>query len=738
MRKLVRIIILFNLVFMLGSPRGYTQNPDSLNLYDLSLDQLMNLQISSASKSSETVTDIPASIVIISRQTIQEQGWQTLEEILCNVPGMYMINDYLWFGTDNFGVRGFFSTGSFNTMVIMVNGVTQKEDWYNSFPLTKINVPVEAIDRIEIIRGPMSVIYGNSAFLGAINIVTDQNNSAGGAKVSLGNNGNYRTFARFTGESNKISYSFNASIYGSDGIDRPYSDMTDHIENYWGLPANPTSKGQLTDNRKYFDFSLKTNDFHFTISQTNTRRGVIDYYPGFEDGHLAEIQSSNALVGYTKDLTKNINLNFDVGYYSFRNRLGYKHNSDTTSYGFNDIYSDASDAELNLILKPIKDLEVTIGAYYQLVFRDKLVVDAPNLSENYVNLDAGLSRDNRKQTWASFTQASYSVNSKLTLLGGLRIEQTPSYTINYAVRFDPSGNYDYLARNGTYKYGKPYLIPRLALLYHLSDDHHLKFMYGKSIKQASMGENMDIVRYPDRDQLKPANMQTLEVNYVGLISSKARVNISIFQNNVENLISRTNQMVDGEMKLFNTNSGKLKTTGTELSTDLKFSQKVNASLSFVYQNSKNMQKGYEHIALEYAPKILSYATLSYRFYKSSTIALSGYYVGSMETYWLPDVRNINNPNDNRDPIQLIADGKRIGEKAPAYFLTNLNIRLNNFFSKNLYCTFHIHNLFDKNIKFPTTRSNDEFEKGTFGYSRYFIVGLGINFSTAKENKEKDK
>ncbi len=729
--RFYRIALFVNFLFMLAFQHGYSQNNDSLKVYDLSLDQLMNLQISSATKSIESVTDIPSSIVIISRQTIQEQGWQTMEEVLSNVPGMYMINDYLWFGTDNFGVRGFFSTGSFNTMVILVNGVNQKEDWYNSFPLTKINVPVEAIDRIEIIRGPMSVIYGNSAFLGAINIVTDQN-TGGGVKASIGNNGNYRTVARVNGGNSKIQYTFNAAIYGSNGINRPYSDMTDSFPSKSKVPSDLSSKGQLTDNRKYFDFSLKTDDFRFNYSQTNTRRGVIDFYPGYNDGHLAEIQSSNALVGYSKVLSNSLAFNLDIGYYSYRNRLGYKHNSDTTAYTFNDIYSDAADAELNINLKPTKRLDISFGSYFQMVLRDKLVVDAPNLSEGYVNLDAGLSRDNKKYTWAAFTQASYSFSQKSTILGGLRVEQTPSYTIDYAVRFDPLGAYDYLATNGTYKYGKPYLIPRAAFLYHITENHHLKLMYGKAIKQASMGENMDIVRDPIKPQLKPSSMQTLELNYIGRVADKAIINFSIFNNNVVNLISRTNQLENGVMKLFNTNSGKLRTIGTEFSADLKVTQSLGASVSFVYQYSKNMQKGYEHIELEYAPKILAYSTLSYQFYKNSTIALSGYYVGSMEAYWRPDKRDLLDPTDLRNEIQLIADGNRIGERAPAYFLANLNIRVNDIFRKNLYCTFHIHNLLNTDVKYPTTRSNDEFEKGTFGYSRYYIVGVGVNFDSLFE------
>lgn len=717
--KIIHIIFFILIVINVNS-----QNKDSLNIYDLSLDQLMNLQIASATKSTELITDIPASIVIISRQTIQEQGWQTLEEVLSNVPGMYMINDYLWFGTDNFGVRGFFSTGSFNTMVVLVNGVNQKEDWYNSFPLTKINVPVEAIDRIEIIRGPMSVVYGNSAFLGAINIVTDQTMGSN-VNAGVGNNGNYKVFARLADGTERSSYTLNVSAYGSDGINRSYSDMTDNIDNSWEISQKSTSKGQLTDNRKYLDFTYRTGAFHLNVLQAFTRRGVVDYYPGYKDGHLAEIQSTSIVGGYSKEIAQKGSISCDFGYYSFRNKLDYKHNSDSTAYTFNDIYSDAVDAEFNISLKPNRKFDVSVGTYFQMVLRDKLVVDAPNLSNNYVNLDAGLSRTNRKYTWAAFTQTKYSFNESFSILGGLRIEQTPSYTINYAVRFDPKGNYIYLAREGTYLYGNPYLIPRIALLYHLNNDHHFKLMYGKAIKQASMGENMDIVRYPDRAQLKPANMQTLELNYTGKVAEQGFVNLSLFYNNVINLISRTNQLSNGEMKLINTNSGKLSTKGFEFSTDWKFFQRIGASLSLILQYSDNKQKGYEKIDLEYAPVALAYSTLSYRFYKTSTIALSGYYIGSMETYWRPD--EITGPGDTRTSLQLIADGSRIGEKAPAYYLLNLNVRLNDVFKKNVYCTFHVHNLLNTDVKYPTTRSNDEFEKGTFGYSRYFTIGVGYNF-----------
>lgn len=135
-KVLSRLIAL--LFILLWSHTGMAQQQDSILLLDYTLDDLMNLRVESAAKRSETIADVPASIVVISRQDIENYGWQTLEEVLSNVPGMYHINDYLWFGADNFGIRGFFSSGSFSTMVVMVNGVSQREDWYNSFPLSKL------------------------------------------------------------------------------------------------------------------------------------------------------------------------------------------------------------------------------------------------------------------------------------------------------------------------------------------------------------------------------------------------------------------------------------------------------------------------------------------------------------------------------------------------------------------------------------------------------------------------
>ncbi len=137
---------------------AFTPSSQAKELFEMSLEELLDVEIVTAGKKLEKVADVPASVVVISRHEIETYGYTPLEQILANVPGLYPIDDYAWTGSLNYGVRGFFSTGSFNDMIILVDGVNQKESLYDSYNLSKMAIPVEAIDRIEVVRGPWSVI----------------------------------------------------------------------------------------------------------------------------------------------------------------------------------------------------------------------------------------------------------------------------------------------------------------------------------------------------------------------------------------------------------------------------------------------------------------------------------------------------------------------------------------------------------------------------------------------------
>ncbi|MEJ6505448.1 MAG: hypothetical protein QNL86_02475, partial [Crocinitomicaceae bacterium] len=77
--------------------------------------------LSSAGKTDRSIGDIPASVVLITKKEIQSLGYQSVEEILINVPGLYGIEQHDWTGQGmNIGARGFYSPGFNNEMVILV------------------------------------------------------------------------------------------------------------------------------------------------------------------------------------------------------------------------------------------------------------------------------------------------------------------------------------------------------------------------------------------------------------------------------------------------------------------------------------------------------------------------------------------------------------------------------------------------------------------------------------------
>ncbi|HOZ14121.1 MAG TPA: TonB-dependent receptor plug domain-containing protein [Tenuifilaceae bacterium] len=709
-----KINYLTTIIFSLISSIGIAQNNAIDSIYTLSLEDLLSIEVTTASKKSEKISDIPASIVLITREKIEASGYQSIEDIFANVTGMYQMNDYLWFGTDNFGVRGFYTNGTFSNIIILVNGVNQMEEWYNSFPTTKINVPVEAIDRIEVVRGPLSVIYGNSAFFGAINIITNESNKSI-ASAGIGNNGQYRAFGKAVAKNEIFTFTANAGVYGNYGIDEPWEKMNTVVNpnGEWGdIP--PTSKGQLEDHRKYFDFSLDYKGLFARFQQTATDRGVIDYYPGYDDGHLARIQTTNLVVGKTFLLNNNLSFTFKGGYYTFRNFLDYKHNSDSTAYTFNDIYSESFDLELNTVWTPSDKFNIITSGYYRKALRDQLTVDAPNLSVGYYNLDAGLSRKNSKYRWAIFTQAQYSIE-KLSIVGGIRFEQTPKYDIDYRVRFDyPTDPLDpdspgYIKRVGTYNYDAIEVIPRIGIIYHPNKSNHIKIMYGSAIKAPSIGQNMDIVRYPSRPQMEPSTIQTIELNYISTIGNYATINFSVFRNYADKLITRINSLTLG---MINYSSGRLTTTGSELSLVFKPIDKLTINLSGMYQISTDKTEGYENIELNYSPKFLGYGNITYRPTKKLSANINFRYVDKMY------------PAYN---ISTTGDGTRIGDTAPAYTVFGLNLRVDNIIKDGIFASFSISNLLDTEIRYPVTRSQDYFDKGTLGYSRMFTINAGYKF-----------
>lgn len=124
-----------------------------------------------AAKREQSLGNVASAVTVVSGDRLRRMGYRTVSEALRSVAGMYVDDDHL---TDRVGVRGLQVLGDFNTrLLLLVDGATVNEPW-NQFTGFGWDTPfsIDDIARIEVIRGPVSSVYGTNAFFGIINVVT--------------------------------------------------------------------------------------------------------------------------------------------------------------------------------------------------------------------------------------------------------------------------------------------------------------------------------------------------------------------------------------------------------------------------------------------------------------------------------------------------------------------------------------------------------------------------------------
>lgn len=190
---------------------------DSDLLYDLSLEELLSIEVTTASRSVQKVTDAPATITIISKEMIRNRGYEDIGDVLKDLPGVDLQNLNGHYGK-LFCQRGMFGDENKRTL-LLVNGISDNQLWGNEV-FTGQLLPLHNVERIEIIWGPASALYGANAFNGIINVITTPSAVEASTEVTFGGGAFETTFGRFKAFqpiTSKASVSIAGSIYDSKG-----------------------------------------------------------------------------------------------------------------------------------------------------------------------------------------------------------------------------------------------------------------------------------------------------------------------------------------------------------------------------------------------------------------------------------------------------------------------------------------------------------------------------------------
>jgi iron complex outermembrane recepter protein len=200
--------------------------PDSsvaADLSKLSIEDLMNVQVTSVSGKGQKLSHVAAAIFVISQQDIQRSGATNIPDLLRMVPGLDVaqINGNTW-AISSRGFNGQFS----NKLLVLVDGRNLYTSTFAGVYWDALDLPLENVDRIEVIRGPGGTIWGSNAVNGVINIFTKKTEETQGLLIEAGAGNILQGFgtAEYGGKLGEqtqyrayTKYFNNTNLVGSDG-----------------------------------------------------------------------------------------------------------------------------------------------------------------------------------------------------------------------------------------------------------------------------------------------------------------------------------------------------------------------------------------------------------------------------------------------------------------------------------------------------------------------------------------
>src|SRR3989454_9741873 len=194
-------------------PDTSAQRPDSTlsaeALKKLSIEQLMNLQVTSVSKRPEQLSQTASAIQVITQEDIRRSGASSLPEILRLATNLQVaqVDSRQW----AIGARGFNSTTA-NKLLVLIDGRPVYTPLYSGVFWDVQEVPLADIDRIEVISGPGATLWGANAVNGVINVITKDAKETQGLLLSGGGGTEQRGFGtvRYGGAGSRVRY----RIYG--------------------------------------------------------------------------------------------------------------------------------------------------------------------------------------------------------------------------------------------------------------------------------------------------------------------------------------------------------------------------------------------------------------------------------------------------------------------------------------------------------------------------------------------
>ena len=463
-----------------------------------SLDEVSEI----ATKSKLNIDDAPAFVTVLQQQKLLNLGANTIYEALAYVPGVQLSMESS--GVPIVIFRGITQKGE---VKLMIDGVTINNAYRGSI-YYYLDFPVELVERIEVIRGPGSVLYGSNAISGVINVITksrsdDDSNSV---FISAGSFNTYRAGGHVVHNLENLHLS----------LDAYYQSGDKHI--YGG----PDKAGKYTkSDQSMQDYSiglhLKSESFELTSRLKNSTIGaafgVGNYFESQNDLDGNQNQSFFAKLKYTTLLNSNNKLEAALTYNQYSQQIETRFaplSEDVDVLYFSDYQEKSQHIDLNLHNSTFTDHDIIIGAEYQNYDATKTSLNIQN--HPALNPDNLIKPDVSRQIVSLFANDQFNLSPKNDIVAGIRYD-------NYS---DYGGSFS----------------PRLALVHRYSDNIRFKAMYSRAFRAPSWIELYAEIPGVSKGNvgLDAETSDTIEVGMIYQNGSNNTLRFNTFVSQIDNMI----------------------------------------------------------------------------------------------------------------------------------------------------------------------------------------------------------
>ncbi len=514
---------------------AYAESLAQNSLFELSLEELLNVRVITPSKTLQSLSDSPGVVTTFSDTEISLFGGSDLGEVLSRIIGFKEYGS-LGIGRSVANIRSDMTSFNNNHVLFLLNGTPLNREsytggiWNQSILLT---IPLDSVKRLEVTRGPGSVLYGTNAFAGVVNIITnDANEQSHTVSVSYGNDHSRALNASSSGHSGDWQWTSALRFHETNGW--PFSLISPNGDQFSG-DADSESPGVIaTATNQHFSGTVywgKAKQLTIRGTPSAPVTGEIDNEKYYID------------LAYKTDIGNDWTLKTSLSHVGGRT----DHNVASQAPG-----------QLRLLHYETNDSRLEVTASGDVSSQGQMVLGA---TFDYFSGESDILPTWHQYLLGYYAQYEYQLKATKFIIGA---------------QFNK-------AEDGYKK-----LVPRLGIVHHFNDIFGLKFLYGEAFRAPYVVEreiNVSIAALSiiGDESLDPELVTTWDLQ---LFYEKQNLSViaTVFRNEQEDLIVR--HAVSPNLIRF-TNKGELTIKGIELETKYTYADNWFFTGNYSYQRNRD-------------------------------------------------------------------------------------------------------------------------------------------------------